>query len=134
MVLHPDHVSLLGNGRGTLRLPMPPPLLVVEVVSPGIDNEKRDYQDKRKDYAARGILEYWIVDPAKQSVSRWVGGEYEDEVKTGPERVVSSVLPQLELSAEDILQARRSVFHTLPGETYADWSASGSLPFARRAL
>ncbi|WP_099812383.1 MULTISPECIES: Uma2 family endonuclease [unclassified Synechococcus] len=43
MVLHPDHVSLLGNGRGTLRLPMPPPLLVVEVVSPGIDNEKRDY-------------------------------------------------------------------------------------------
>jgi Uma2 family endonuclease len=109
MVLHPDHVSLLGNGRGTLRLPMPPPLLVVEEVSPGIDNEKRDYQDKRKDYAARGILEYWIVDPAKQSVSRWVGGEYEDEVKTGPERIVSSVLPQLDLSAQDLLQAHRSV-------------------------
>lgn len=90
---------------------MPLPLLVVEVVSPGVDNEKHDYQDKRKDYAARGIPEYWIVDPAKQSVSavRWVGGEYEDEVKTGPERIVSSVLPQLELSAEDPLQARRSV-------------------------
>ncbi|MFS8794716.1 MULTISPECIES: Uma2 family endonuclease [unclassified Synechococcus] len=113
-------------------LHMPLPLLVVEVVSPGVDNEKHDYQDKRKDYAARGIP----VDPAKQSVSavRWVGGEYEGEVKTGSGRIVSSVLPQLDLSAEDILQARRSVFHTLPGETYADWSASGSLPFARRAL
>ncbi|MGY4589398.1 Uma2 family endonuclease [Thermostichus sp. MS-CIW-40] len=51
---------------------MPLPLLVVEVVSPRVDNEKHDYQDKRKDYAARGIP----VDPAKQSVSavRWVGG------------------------------------------------------------
>jgi Uma2 family endonuclease len=90
---------------------MPPPLLVEEVVSPGVDNEKRDYQDKRKDYAARGIPEYWIVDPTKQSVSVlcWVGGEYEGEVKTGPERIVSSVLPPLDLSAEDILQARRSV-------------------------
>ncbi|MFS8837706.1 Uma2 family endonuclease [Synechococcus sp. R6-5] len=129
-------MSLLGNGRGTIRLPMPPPLLVEEVVCPGVDHEKRDDQDKPKDYAARGIPEYWIVDPAKQSVSavRWVGGEYEGEVKTGSGRIVSSVLPQLDLSAEDILQARRSVFHTLPGETYADWSASGSLPFARRAL
>ena len=88
---------------------MPPPLLVEEVVCPGVDHEKRDDQDKRKDYAARGIPEYWIVDPAKQSVSRWVGGEYEDEVKTGPERIVSSVLPQLDLSAQDLLQAHRSV-------------------------
>ncbi|MFS8855167.1 Uma2 family endonuclease [Synechococcus sp. H55.7] len=73
--------------------------------------EKRDYQDKRKDCAAGGIPEYWIGDPAKQSVSvlRWVGGEYEDEVKTGPERIVASVLPQLDLSVEEILQARRSV-------------------------
>lgn len=48
---------------------MPLPLLVEEVVCPGVDHEKRDDQDKRKDYAARGIPEYWIVDPAKQSVS-----------------------------------------------------------------
>ena len=35
---------------------MPPPLLVVEVVSP--KQEKRDYSYKRTEYAARGIAEY----------------------------------------------------------------------------
>ena len=27
------------------------------------ENRKRDYLEKRKQYAARGIPEYWIVDP-----------------------------------------------------------------------
>ncbi|MEN9220953.1 MAG: Uma2 family endonuclease [Thermostichus sp. BF3_bins_97] len=110
MVLDPAHVELLGDGRGIIRLHMPPPLLVVEVVSPGAENEKRDYHDKRKDYAARRIPEYWIVDPQKQSVLvlHWVNGEYEEEARTGSEPMVSSVLPQLNLSAEDLLQARRS--------------------------
>ena len=35
---------------------MPPPLLVVEVVSP--NQKKRDYRYKRTEYAARGIAEY----------------------------------------------------------------------------
>jgi Uma2 family endonuclease len=40
---------------------MPPPLLVVEVVSP--NQASRDYCYKLSEYAARGIDEYWIVDP-----------------------------------------------------------------------
>ncbi|NJN49181.1 MAG: hypothetical protein HC805_04565 [Alkalinema sp. RL_2_19] len=43
---------------------MPVPQLVVEVVSPGEPGEKnydRDYVEKRCEYAARGIAEYWIV-------------------------------------------------------------------------
>jgi Uma2 family endonuclease len=47
---------------------MPPPLLVVEVVSP--NQEKRDYRYKRTEYAARGIAEYWIVDPLAEPLSR----------------------------------------------------------------
>ncbi|MDX2241264.1 MAG: Uma2 family endonuclease [Leptolyngbyaceae cyanobacterium bins.302] len=46
--------------RSTVMLDMPPPLLVVEVVSPGKTNEDRDYRYKRSEYAARGIVEYWI--------------------------------------------------------------------------
>ncbi|MCJ2543232.1 Uma2 family endonuclease [Thermostichus vulcanus] len=107
MVLDPAHVHLLGDGRGTIRLHMPPPLLVVEVVSPGKENEQRDYQDKRKEYAARGIPEYWIVDPQRQSILllRWADGQYQEEEKTGSQLIVSTILPQLHLTAEQILKA-----------------------------
>ena len=38
--------------------------LVVEVVSDDAASRVRDYEDKQRDYAAAGIPEYWIVDPA----------------------------------------------------------------------
>src|SRR5205085_12049414 len=37
------------------------PELVVEVLSPGITNERRDREAKLRLYARRGVLEYWIV-------------------------------------------------------------------------
>ncbi|MFS8861152.1 hypothetical protein NW852_11735, partial [Synechococcus sp. H60.1] len=55
-----------------------------------------------------GILDWGSCQAVRFRV-RWVGGEYEDEVKTGPERIVASVLPQLDLSVEETLQACRSV-------------------------
>ena len=36
--------------------------LVMEIVSEGAEARKRDYVDKRLDYARAGITEYWIVD------------------------------------------------------------------------
>jgi Uma2 family endonuclease len=38
------------------------PELVVEVLSPGADQERRNRELKRKLYSARGVQEYWIVD------------------------------------------------------------------------
>jgi Uma2 family endonuclease len=35
----------------------------MEIVSEGSEARKRDYVDKRLDYARAGITEYWIVDP-----------------------------------------------------------------------
>jgi Uma2 family endonuclease len=38
------------------------PELVVEVLSPGAQNERRDRQAKRKLYEMQGVREYWIAD------------------------------------------------------------------------
>jgi Uma2 family endonuclease len=44
------------------------PELIVEVLSPGAANERRDRQVKLKLYSARGVREYWIVDWRTRSV------------------------------------------------------------------
>lgn len=41
--------------------------LVVEVISP--DNPDRDLVEKRADYAAAGIPEYWIADPRHETIA-----------------------------------------------------------------
>jgi Uma2 family endonuclease len=43
--------------------------LAVEIVSDGAEARKRDYEDKRIDYAKAGIREYWIVDPQDRVVT-----------------------------------------------------------------
>ena len=44
------------------------PDIVVEVLSPGQANERRDRQTKHKLYARRGVLEYWIVNWPRREV------------------------------------------------------------------
>ncbi len=44
------------------------PELVVEVLSPGVENERRDREAKLKLYASRGVKEYWIADWRLQQV------------------------------------------------------------------
>ena len=85
---------------------MPPPLLVVEVVSPS--QEKRDYRYKRSEYAARGIAEYWIVDPIARQVTilEWVEGLYEEKVYQGDNQIESTLFENLDLSVDRVLQAR----------------------------
>ncbi|WP_257236698.1 Uma2 family endonuclease [Nostoc sp. 'Peltigera malacea cyanobiont' DB3992] len=64
LVLHTESkAALIGSPRNLITRDMPPPALVVEVVSPGTENRSRDYRYKRTEYAARDITEYWIVDP-----------------------------------------------------------------------
>jgi Uma2 family endonuclease len=96
--------ALKGSRRSTILMDMPPPLLVVEVVSP--HQENRDYRYKRSEYAARRIPEYWIVDPIQQRVTvlEWIEGLYEEVVYTGESAIVSPVLGVLELTASQLLQ------------------------------
>ena len=99
--------ALAGAARSLVTIDMPPPALVVEVVSPGKENEDRDYRYKRSEYAARGIAEYWIVDPARAQVVvlTLVDGLYEAATYQGEECLVSQILPTLELTAKQVLCA-----------------------------
>jgi Uma2 family endonuclease len=97
--------ELQASNQGTILEDMPPPRLVVEVVSPG--QEDRDYRYKRSEYAVRQIPEYWIVDPMTDRVTvlELVAGFYEEQVYVGETLILSPQLGQLQLSAQDILAA-----------------------------
>jgi Uma2 family endonuclease len=49
-----------------------PPALVVEVVSPGSANIRRDRIVKLQLYAKHGVPEYWLIDPKNMTVERYV--------------------------------------------------------------
>jgi Uma2 family endonuclease len=99
--------ALAGAMRSIVMMDMPPPALVVEVVSPGKEHEDRDYRYKRSEYGARGIGEYWIVDPshAQVVVMVLVDGWYEEKIYQGEDCLVSKTFPTLALTAKQILEA-----------------------------
>jgi Uma2 family endonuclease len=85
---------------------MPPPLLVVEVVSPGEIQRDRDYIAKRMQYQDLGVPEYWIVDPQEGNiVVRELSGTVYSEVKTfrGDKQVRSPQLGELNATVAQIL-------------------------------
>lgn len=106
MILTEELLTAIGGRRATITADMPSPVLVVEVVSPGKTNEDRDYRYKRSEYAARGILEYWIVDPQRLKVTilNLVDGLYEETVFKGNQKITSKVIPQVSLTAAQVLR------------------------------
>lgn len=106
-ILDDVHLTLMGkNNRVTRR--MPPPRVLVEVISPG--NEKsenyiRDYRDKPAQYTAIGVPEIWLIDPS----SAWVqvgiltDGTYQFTTFMGEERIISHTFPELKLTAAIVL-------------------------------
>ena len=96
-------LQLQENNRSIILADLPPPSLVVEVVSPNQD--KRDYRYKRSEYAARQIPEYWIVDPIlnKVTVLELVEGLYEEQVYIGEQLIESPLFGSLNLTAQAIL-------------------------------
>lgn len=92
-------------------------LLVVEIVSQ--NTAAQDYREKVREYAAKEIAEYWIVDPdpfgaAKYigspklptvSIYHWVDGEYQVQRFQGNQLLSSPTFPNLVLTAEQVLKA-----------------------------
>jgi Uma2 family endonuclease len=69
------------------------PALAAEVVSRG--SVKRDYETKREEYLAYGLLEYWIVDPLKRQVTVLTrrGDAWDEAVFRDDQVIASLVLP-----------------------------------------
>jgi Uma2 family endonuclease len=81
------------------------PDLVIEVLSPG--TEQTDRGEKFIEYAKAGVIEYWIVDSAKQRVEVYTlkGGVYElNERYSLGAKVCSHLLPELEIEVEIIFR------------------------------
>ncbi|MGG6270949.1 Uma2 family endonuclease [Leptolyngbya sp. AN03gr2] len=98
------------SGERLLRRSMPAPRLVVEVVSPGKSgsaNYNRDYVEKPKEYAARGIPEFWQIDPDRSIVIvlELRNGSYRSQPFQGGDPIISPTFPGLQLTAEQILRA-----------------------------
>jgi Uma2 family endonuclease len=73
------------------------PELVVEILSPGAENERRDREAKPRLYSRRGVDEYWILDPQRDR--REVYRRHPDDPATlrlaavlGPEEALESPL------------------------------------------
>jgi Uma2 family endonuclease len=92
------------NREAVIRLNEAPPLLVVEVTSPSTATE--DYRAKHSEYSVLNIPEYWIIDSIKAQVTVCVlnEGAYDDQTYQ-TDRIISSLFPNLQLTAEQILGA-----------------------------
>jgi len=106
-ILREEHIEQLAK-RNTIRLSMTPPLLVIEIVSPGELQKNRDYIAKRLQYQDCRIPEYWIIDPEAQTVLvlKLVGNTYNEFGSfSGNEQVLSPQFSELKLTAAQILTA-----------------------------
>ncbi len=94
MTLPERHIFGSGNRRRADRViwaglgcrPDPrndPPTIIVEFVSKGRRNRKRDYIEKRAEYEALGVQEYWVIERFQRTLS-----VYGRQVAATGERVV----------------------------------------------
>lgn len=104
-IIREEHVSLLFK-RNTIRLTMPPPLLTVEVMSPGSIQRDCDYIAKRRQYEDIGVGEYWIVDPTLKQVivlAMKKGVYAEIGIFRDAEVIKSPTFPEWKVTAETII-------------------------------
>jgi Uma2 family endonuclease len=108
VVLPLEQWNSLKKRESLISLNEPPPLLVVEVVSPS--TVAIDYRAKHSEYAVLDIPEYWIVDPIDLKVTVCVlkDGAYTDVVFVGDLTIVSPTFPELGLKASEVLNTSRS--------------------------
>ncbi|MBD2677126.1 MULTISPECIES: Uma2 family endonuclease [Nostoc] len=106
-IIREEHIQQLAK-RNTIRLEMLPPLLVIEVVSPGELQRDRDFIAKRSQYQDCGIPEYWIIDPETQTILilELIEKSYTEIGNfAGNDLVVSPQFSQLNLKVSQIFDA-----------------------------
>ncbi|CAH2573814.1 hypothetical protein PRNO82_03233 [Planktothrix rubescens] len=106
-IIREEHIQLLSK-RNTILLSMSPPLLVIEVVSPGEIQRERDYIAKKLQYQDCSIPEYWIVDPQTQTilVLELTGDTYREIGNfTNDDLVASPGLKELNLKVSEVFNS-----------------------------
>jgi Uma2 family endonuclease len=77
------------------------PTIAIEVVSRGRRNRLRDYVEKRIEYLAAGIQEYWVLDRYRRTLTVFLAGE--EKVVTESETYRTPLLPGFELVLAPLL-------------------------------
>lgn len=83
------------------------PDLIIEIVSPGSENERRDRVAKRQLYGKHGVKEYWVVDPQQRTVEiyRLVGQTLQlHALLQEMDEITTSVLPGFSCKVEDVFR------------------------------
>lgn len=81
------------------------PDLIIEILSPGTENERRDRHAKRQLYRKYGVKEYWIVDPERSAIAVYRTSKLKLVTKLGiRDDVTTPLLPGFRGSVSDILQ------------------------------
>jgi len=82
--------------------------LVMEIVSGGREDRRRDLVIKREEYAAAGVAEHWIVDPDEAAITvlRLDGDRYVEYGRfTSDMDATSPLLPGFTISVSDVWAA-----------------------------
>jgi Uma2 family endonuclease len=81
------------------------PDIVIEILSPGTENERRDRQAKRQLYRKYGVKEYWIVDPSKRTIEVYRTARLKLVSTLHPkDEITTPLLPGFRCGVKSILQ------------------------------
>jgi len=96
-----DRVIWTGLGR-TPDYDADVPTIVIEFVSNSSRDRKRDYLEKRAEYAEIGVREYWVIDRFQRSMTVFRGADSEQVVHE-PQTYTTNLLPGFELPLQKLL-------------------------------
>ncbi len=95
-----DRLVWTGLGRApNLRHDLP--TIAIEFTSKSRRDRRRDYEEKRDEYLAHGIKEYWIIDRFRRSMTVFRGTE--EVVLKETENYTTALLPGFELPLAKLL-------------------------------
>jgi Uma2 family endonuclease len=91
------------------QMKFPPPDFIVEILSPSA--EERDRTIKYEDYAFHGIKEYWMVDPEKKIVEKYLldGDKYKLMIKSDSGVIASDVIGGFEIPIAAIFDEKENI-------------------------
>ncbi len=81
------------------------PTIIVEFVSSGKRNRIRDYEEKRDEYLALGVREYWVIDRFQRTLTVFTpaGARFKARVLSEKQTYTTKLLPGFELPLGKLL-------------------------------